>query len=202
LNKKKTANLDKVAEMWNLLRGKKGAEENKNIPGGNKDTNATTNTTNIENEIVNPPDYNKNDAKVLVENEDDEILKALAEAKEIKKKIITETIHFAGQKYTYKKEADDKDIKKIKEIERKKTHKGLDSIIESISNKKNVSTIDKSKRDWQSFVQDKNLEKELNMNRKDGFLKKKQFIDETNANIYTMNKSTIKRGRTDNNFHK
>ena len=40
--------------------------------------------------------------------------------------------------------------------------------------------MDKSKKDWKAYVEEKQIEKELSHNRKDGFLGKKKFLDEAN----------------------
>ena len=80
-------------------------------------------------------------------------------------------------------------------MKKKQTHRGLDNIIDQISKKKNISTIDKSKKDWKTYVEEKKLEKELSNNRKDGFLGKKQFLDQANAIIYEQNKLSIKKAK-------
>ena len=68
----------------------------------------------------------------------------------------------------YEKDLSQDDIKKLKDKEKKQTHKGLDNLIESIEKKKDLSSYDKSKKDWKDYVQDKQIEKELVFNRKDG----------------------------------
>ena len=59
-------------------------------------------------------------------------------------------------------------MKKLQDKEKNQTHKGLDQIIDMIPKKKEISVIGKSKRDWNVYVTDKNLEKDLSFNRKDG----------------------------------
>lgn len=56
----------------------------------------------------------------------------------------------------------------MREKEKKKTHQGLDELIDSLPKKKDINVVDKSKIDWKSFVDKKKLEKELEFNRKDG----------------------------------
>ena len=53
-------------------------------------------------------------------------------------------------------------------FEKKKTHKGLDDLIEAIKKKKDINIYDKSKKDWDNYVNEKKMEKELQYNRKDG----------------------------------
>ena len=162
------ANKSKVDAMWEKLKAKSGApkkEEKKE-------------------------EVNEKPKESL--SLDDQIKAALKKAKEQKAKLITDTYYFAGQKFTETKEVDDKEVEKMK---KKQTHRGLDNIIDQISKKKNISTIDKSKKDWKTYVEEKKLEKELSNNRKDGFLGKKQFLDQANAIIYEQNKLSIKKAK-------
>jgi len=66
------------------------------------------------------------------------------------------------------KELTEKELKMIRDKEKKKTHQGLDDLIDSLPKKKDISVVDKSKMDWKSFVDKKKLERELEFNRKDG----------------------------------
>ena len=162
------ANKSKVDAMWEKLKAKSGApkkEEKKE-------------------------EVNEKPKESL--SLDDQIKAALKKAKEQKAKLITDTYYFAGQKFTETKEIDNKEVEKMK---KKQTHRGLDNIIDQISKKKNISTIDKSKKDWKTYVEEKKLEKELSNNRKDGFLGKKQFLDQANAIIYEQNKLSIKKAK-------
>ena len=59
-------------------------------------------------------------------------------------------------------------MKKLIDKEKKKTHQGLDELIDSLPKKKDISVVDKSKIDWKNFVDKKKLERELEFNRKDG----------------------------------
>ena len=121
---------------------------------------------------------------------DIEIKNAVIKAKEIKDSHkVDKTYYFAGKKYTTKEQVTEKQFNKIKD---KQTHKSLDNVIESISKKKNISTIDKSKIDWKAYVEKKQMEKELAVNRKDGFLGKKHFLDESNAVVETELKTAKK----------
>ena len=71
--------------------------------------------------------------------------------------------------FRYKKELTEKDLKILKDKEKKKTHEGLDELIDSLAKKKDVSVVDKSKMDWKTFVDKKKIERELEFNRKDGY---------------------------------
>ena len=124
---------------------------------------------------------------------DSAIKAAVIKAKEIKDShTVDKTYYFAGRKYTTKEQVTDKQLHKMKD---KQTHKSLDSVIESISKKKNISTIDKSKIDWKAYVEKKQMEKELAVNRKDGFLGKKHFLNESNAVVEMKNKLAVKKAK-------
>lgn len=75
---------------------------------------------------------------------------------------------YGGQKFTYLKEITEADVKREKDKEKRQTHRGLDQLIDAIPKKKDISVIGKSKKDWNVYVNDKNIEKELSFHRKDG----------------------------------
>ena len=123
---------------------------------------------------------------------EEEINNAIKKMKEQKEKTVTKEYFFAGQKFEEKKEITEKEIEKINKT---KSHNGIDSIIEDIRKKKNISTMDKSKKDWKAYVEEKQIEKELSQNRKDGFLGKKKFLDETNELINEQQKLMVKKAK-------
>eukprot|EP01022_Parablepharisma_sp_SALTPOND_P029282 TRINITY_DN73044_c1_g1_i1.p3 TRINITY_DN73044_c1_g1~~TRINITY_DN73044_c1_g1_i1.p3 ORF type:complete len:250 (+),score=53.12 TRINITY_DN73044_c1_g1_i1:117-866(+) len=53
---------------------------------------------------------------------------------------------------------------------------GLDSLLSKIQGAKGMNTIDKSKKDWEKYVENNRLEKELSQNRKDGYMAKQKFL--------------------------
>jgi hypothetical protein len=123
---------------------------------------------------------------------EEEIKEAIKKSKEVKQKTVSEKYYFAGQEFEEKKEISEKEVEKIK---KKRTNKELDAIINEIAKKRNISTMDKSKKDWKNYVEKNNIEKELMNNRKDGFLGKKKFIDETNEIVTEQNKVSIKKAK-------
>ena len=173
-NKEVEVNKTKVDAIWEKLKSKKTSAPQKNAPP------------------VNSTKEPEKDEKEKEKELDEQIKAALKKSKEQKAKTITDTYYFAGQKFETKKEVDEKELEKMK---KKQTHKGLDSLIDSISKKKNISTIDKSKRDWKNYVEEKKIEKELMNNRKDGFLGKKQFLDNSNAYVHEQNQISIKKAK-------
>ena len=60
---------------------------------------------------------------------------------------------------------------------------------------KNVTSIEKSKLDWDKYTKDEKLEAELEKNRKDGYLAKKRFIDEVSELEYQKKKQGEKASR-------
>ena len=123
---------------------------------------------------------------------EEEIQNAINNLKKQKEKAVTKEYFFAGQKFEEKKEITEKEIEKIN---KNKSHNSLDAIIEDIRKKKNISTMDKSKKDWKAYVEEKQIEKELSHNRKDGFLGKKKFLDEANEIVNEQQKLMVKKAK-------
>ena len=66
---------------------------------------------------------------------------------------------------------------------------GLDSLVTMIDNKdKNINALQKTKIDWDKHTKDQKLEGELEMNRKDGYLAKQQFLNQAMAVEHAHNK--------------
>ena len=148
---------------------------------------------------LSPKNSNISEEKGKLESEkerekklEEEINNAIKKMKEQKEKTVTKEYFFAGQKFEEKKEITEKEIEKIN---KNKSHNGIDSIIEDIKKKKNISTMDKSKKDWKTYVEEKQLEKELSQNRKDGFLGKKKFLDDTNELVNEQQKLMVKKAK-------
>ena len=153
----------------------------------------------LHKENLHPDNIKKSNGKEKLETEiekekklEEEIRNAIKNMKEQKEKTVTKEYFFAGQKFEEKKEITEKEIEKIN---KNKSHNGIDSIIEDIKKKKNISTMDKSKKDWKAYVEEKQIEKELSQNRKDGFLGRKKFLDETNELINEQNKLMVKKAK-------
>jgi hypothetical protein len=188
---KKEVNKSKIDDLWNKLKNKNKIENPAlSVDVDNKICEIKTKP---DIKINRPDDLAINNKKLSL---DEQIQQAINKSKELKNKITTETVHFAGQKFEYQKVQTEEDLKKQKEKEKKKTHSGLDSLVESLEKKSNVNTYTKSKKDWTNYVEEKQIQKDLDYNRKDGFLQRKQFIDETNQKLIE-NKKNIKRHKTD-----
>ena len=73
---------------------------------------------------------------------------------------------------------------------------GLDAIVGVIDQKEtNVTSIAKSKMDWDKYTKEQKMESELEKNRKDGFLAKKRFIDNVSELEYQQKKAGQKENR-------
>lgn len=59
----------------------------------------------------------------------------------------------------------------------KRNRASLDQLAKELSKKKSITSLTKSKLDWEKFKEKNNLEDELAQNRKDGFLGKRDFLD-------------------------
>lgn len=65
----------------------------------------------------------------------------------------------------------------------------MDAICSVIGEKdKNVSSLDKSKLDWDKYTKEQKLQQEFEQNRKDGFLAKKHFVDKVSEHEYQKKK--------------
>lgn len=104
---------------------------------------------------------------------------AAAKALEAKKASasVDQKIKFAGQTYQVSRDKTASDIKQEQRTIKNKVGGAcgaLDAIVNVIDEKeKNVTSLDKSKLDWDKYTRDQKLEGELEQNRKDGFLAKK-----------------------------
>ncbi len=177
-NKKdKKVTKSKVEAFWEKMKQKSGI---------NKNNSNVINTKMLKKE--EKLEYEKERDNKLEE----EIKNIIKSMKEQKEKTVTKEYFFAGQKFEEKKEITEKEIEKINKT---KSHNGIDSIIEDIKKKKNISTMDKSKKDWKAYVEEKQIEKELSQNRKDGFLGRKKFLEETNELVNEQQKLMVKKAK-------
>jgi hypothetical protein len=120
----------------------------------------------------------------------EKLKKKKEQEEENNKKIKTK---FAGEEFEFNKELTERE-KHINEIKAKSnTGTALDSIVENMNKKKEINIFDKTRVDWDRFVEKKNLGKELDFQRKDGYLAKKRFIEETNYNLLQHKKTEEKK---------
>ena len=70
-------------------------------------------------------------------------------------------------------------IQKDEKTKLKGKQSGLDSIMSRLQGSKGANTGEKAKRDWETDVEKNKLEKVLEQNRKDGYMAKQKFLDDT-----------------------
>ena len=99
-------------------------------------------------------------------------IKAMQAQKEKSK--VAEKVTFAGQAYDIERSKTEKDVRKEQTIAKNKlggSCGGLDAIVQQIGDKdKIVTSITKSKIDWDKHTKEQKLEGELEKNRKNGYL--------------------------------
>ena len=61
---------------------------------------------------------------------------------------------------------------------------GLDSVLEEMKGPESISTIAKSSTDWDAYKVDKGIEDELAQATKDGYLAKKDFLQECDVRLF------------------
>lgn len=72
----------------------------------------------------------------------------------------------------------------------------LDSLVQQINDKdKNVNCMQKTRIDWDKHVKEENIGQELEKNRKDGYLVKKQFLDQVEEREYEAKQVVEKKYR-------
>jgi hypothetical protein len=198
---KKEVNKTKIDDIWAKLKNKNKNNENAsaNIIAKEQSQNIKEDNNKFSDNKESLQGINKNPSDDLSSNLkqdnklsslDEEIQKAIQKSKDTKNKLATETVLFAGQKFEYRKVLTEEDLKKQRDKEKKKTHSGLDNLVDQLEKKSNINTYSKTKKDWNNYVEEKKIEKELDYNRKDGFLTKKHFIDETNMKLIENKKNT------------
>jgi hypothetical protein len=79
------------------------------------------------------------------------------------------------------KEATSKDIKKVVRIEKSKLkgcQDGLDKLVSIIDDKaKSISTLTKSKKDWNDYTEKQQIQADLKRKRMDGHISKTLFLE-------------------------
>ena len=93
---------------------------------------------------------------------------------------ITEVRDFAGQEIEVKKLVD-ADSKEASEKAKGAAPSAVDAVLEQIKKKQKLSVLDKSKKDWGEFKEEKGLEEELDAYKKSSnqYLEKVSFLQRT-----------------------
>ena len=150
----------------------------------------------FENIKTNQSTKKPQEEKVENENEDDD--------EDGSKMKITKVFDFAGEtvEVTKEVEKDSKEAKQFQKAQEKqqaqKRPGGLNSIMGTISGKApKMGTLDKSKLDWNKFVNEEGIKEELvTHNRgKDGYVEKQQFLERADVRRFEIEKSAREKSR-------
>jgi hypothetical protein len=122
----------------------------------------------------------------------------------IEPKIIKTSYDFAGeevivekkvsQKLTKANESQDKEKKNPPVVKRTG---GALALLSSLTKKPKMTTLDKSKLDWEKFKEKANLKDELQFQAKDGYLERQEFLQRVDAKQFELEKQErLKRFKT------
>ena len=175
--------------------GKIGTETEKNVADKEKPQNSLIGS--IFENINTNKSANKSQQEKKVENENDQ--------DENSKMKITKVFDFAGESVEVTKEVE-KDSKEAKQFQKsqekqqeaQKRPGGLNSIMGTITGKApKMGTLDKSKLDWNKFVDEEGIKEELvTHNRgKDGYVEKQQFLERADVRRFEIEKSAREKSR-------
>nr|CAI5819964.1 unnamed protein product [Callosobruchus analis] len=123
--------------------------------------------------------------------------------KPVEKVKVTQIFEFAGEEVTVEKEvaadsAEARLLKPVAENDGPKTSKGkrsaglsgINNVLSQLSKKPKISTLEKSKLDWDKFKKEENIEEELQtFNKgKDGYLDKQDFLERADLRRFEIEK--------------
>jgi len=91
---------------------------------------------------------------------------------------IKERFEFAGEKIEVERKVD---IKEAEMLQAKKAASGLGDLLDHLKGKSKITTLQKSKLDWNQFTEEEGLEDEFVKNRKDGYIQKQEFLQNAEA---------------------
>jgi hypothetical protein len=73
------------------------------------------------------------------------------------------------------------DAKEAAELKAAQSVSGLGSLLDQLKGKNKITTLQKSKLDWNQFTDQEGLEDEFTKNRKDGYIQKQEFLQNAEA---------------------
>ena len=80
-------------------------------------------------------------------------------------------------------------------VGKKKSSKGIDSVLEIMKGPQTVSTVAKSSMDWDNHKDETGLVEDLQNAGKNGYLEKKDFLDRCDVRTYVKEKEEQKTGK-------
>ena len=109
------------------------------------------------------------------------------------KVLIKETYEYAGEQVTVERKVD---ANQVAAIASKKGSSGLGSLLDQLKGKNKISSIQKSKLDWNSFTEVEGLEDEFEQNKKDGYLQKQEFLHQADLAQFEQEKTVRSKERS------
>lgn len=91
---------------------------------------------------------------------------------------LKERYEFAGEQIEVERTVD---LKEAADLKAKQSASGLGGILDHLKGKHKITTLQKSKLDWNQFTDQEGLEDEFNQNRKDGYIQKQEFLHSAEA---------------------
>lgn len=113
---------------------------------------------------------------------------------------ITKVYDFAGESVTVSKKvsADSQEAEKfLSSSKRSATGGGLSGVVGSLEKKAKLGCLDKSKMDWNRFVDENSIREELSTHNKgkDGYVEKQQFLERTDHRQFELEKAVRDKNR-------
>lgn len=138
---------------------------------------STPTTSGSSNKLGVPASWLTSDTPTSIteSKDDDKDAKSLEGPKKI---LVKQRYEFAGEKIEIEQEVDQKEAAAL---QAKQSASGLGGILDQLKGKNKISTLQKTKLDWNQFTTDEGLEDEFTKNRKDGYIQKKEFLQNAEA---------------------
>lgn len=137
----------------------------------------TSSNTGASNKLGVPASWLTSDTATSITEHKDENSDAKA-AVESKRIVVKQRYEFAGEKIEIESEINEKEAALL---QAKKSASGLGGILDQLKGKNKISTLQKTKLDWNQFTTEEGLEDEFTQNRKDGYIQKKEFLQNAEA---------------------
>lgn len=95
-----------------------------------------------------------------------------------KKVVVKERYEFAGEQIEVERTVDEKEAANM---QAKKSASGLGGLLDQLKGKNKISTLKKTKLDWNQYTEENGYEDEFVKNRKDGYIQKQEFLQSAEA---------------------
>lgn len=106
---------------------------------------------------------------------------------------VQEQVKFAGETVAIAKKMEKSKIIQLEQEQRNKS--GLDEMIDGISKRRGITTVEKSSYDWEKYKEEKNLQDELKDASKGGYVEKQEFLQRVDERQFEQEKAARERER-------